>query len=304
MSSSRGRPLLVGYLTVIFLLALTSCAATTPRVPLAESSRVSATASAVGDLGSISLQYDLLTTARDKVDRRCLQSGGYGSGPSQSVDVLLPSGNVAGIEDIFNSITQARSEGYGLALAPADAPDTSNSARSNRLLYEQLEYGSGSQSITYEAPSGVRLSATAGGCFGKSARAIFGTIKDFLVWSSVRNVLGAQRPVRPAQIKQHLEEYSVCMLAKNIRTTSPTGTRKLAASRFGPRDLREVSAAERAFAVVDAECQFKSRLRTSIQSVWVASNTSWINENAEWLSAVETIRRSAVSRSRSVLSEG
>lgn len=248
--------------------------------------------------------------ARSKLTARCMGKHGFRYYyPNYGVNTSSQTSNLPGIVEVDPLDAQGR--GYGLAIGfprgpnPDELQDRYSASLSpaDRKRYDIALWGTGGAAVHLRIPQGT-VSVATSGCFARAARALYGSIKDFLMADSLwQGLYTFQRAAwSDPQARAAAAAYAACMTENGYRVQTPRDAVALAQKRFGSRAIdAPPSTAEIRQAEADARCQATSSIVSKYETALIESASYWIESNRTALLKVALGQRQALDRAAAVI---
>lgn len=227
---------------------------------------------------------DRLRVAVDTVDNNCLRDHGLHP-PAVTPRRASTSVNLSGVIGVFDSVSDARANSYSRFVGRAKLPG--RPAVVSEPDYDRIEFGLDVKPVHFRASSSVNLSAVPSGCFGKSIEAVYGSMRNYLIVTSLQPVM-AEQPVASEDLLVPIySDYSSCMRRAGYVTASLRDTLSLVTSKYPSSN--GAAPGERSLAVADATCQQQVHLLERCNNAYLATNERWIASHFSYFKQVAQI---------------
>lgn len=262
-------------------------------------------AAATNTLVALLNRPPILSWASETITARCMRRKGfaYPSPPARRrrTQPLTLAGRPLAIDS-------ARKDGYGFFEAAASPRERflsklpSNLRQAVRTALEPRGYSRISINLYGE----YRVSAARHGCIADGRRAVYGSVRNFLILWYGPQVIRAQiqpyfrEAARTANVRIAASSYASCMRTAGFRAATPRDAWETASARFG-HDGAKVSLAERNMAMADARCQARSRIFETMSHSLEESARAILQQRAGQLEMMTEVQRSSVFRASAVV---
>jgi hypothetical protein len=213
-------------------------------------------------------------------------------------------------------VVDAQTSGYGTHIGTAsdDAAAVSPLAQyestlspSRRVEFENQLRPDGGPEVSVRTRTAI-VTSPATGCFAEAERAVYGSVKNYLlVTNFINDTYGFRdRIEHRAVLDAATKTYSSCMSDAGYTVSDPLAAEELAQQRFGPSRTPDdpPSQSERSMAIADATCQAKSGINRDYSQAFTEALSSWMNDHEGEILGLRDLEAEAKQRAERIVSRG
>lgn len=205
-----------------------------------------------------------------------------------------------GFIGLFSSATEAARSGYDSTVSVEDVAPIDiyrdSLTDDEQARFDSARFGDTAKTVQVQLVNGATAAKSTGGCEGKAASEIYGSVRDQLrVEVAQNNVLFlASNPDVTKALDSHLDQYEDCMRRAGVAVTG-LHMPELAKSRFGAyREEQDPPSPDEAeLAQSDASCQQDAGLDKAVTTAFYVSANDWLRQNEREFHEVASIVRTA-----------